>query len=143
MFNATMAEYSSADYVVSAAAVSDYRPSEVSGNKLKKEIGLSEIRVVQTEDILAELGRRKTKQILVGFAAETEDVEANARKKLTFKNLDWIVANDVTAEGAGFEVDTNIVQIYGKNGETHALPLGSKLEIAESLWKIILARQTV
>jgi phosphopantothenoylcysteine decarboxylase/phosphopantothenate--cysteine ligase len=138
MYDAAVAEFSSADYVIAAAAVSDYRPSAVSSEKIKKEGSFSEIALESTDDILAELGRRKKHQVLVGFAAETESLEENAQKKLSSKNLDWIVANDVTAPGAGFDIDTNIVQIYSSTGQKHFLPQMTKREVADQLWSILL-----
>jgi phosphopantothenoylcysteine decarboxylase/phosphopantothenate--cysteine ligase len=138
MYDAAVAEFSSADYVIAAAAVSDYRPSAVSSEKIKKEGSFSEIALESTDDILAELGRRKKHQVLVGFAAETESLEENAQKKLSSKNLDWIVANDVTAPGAGFDIDTNIVQIYSSTGQKHCLPQMTKREVADQLWSILL-----
>ena len=142
MYDAALSEFADADYVVAAAAVSDYRVSNVGSQKLKKETTIEGIVVEQTEDILAELGRRKNGHVLVGFAAETELLERNAKAKLAAKNLDWIVANDVTKTGAGFDVDTNIVDIYGSNGDALHLPQLSKREVASQLWEIILKGST-
>jgi phosphopantothenoylcysteine decarboxylase/phosphopantothenate--cysteine ligase len=138
MYDAALSEFNSADFVIAAAAVADYRPRLVSSQKLKKGGGFADIPVENTDDILAEFGRIKSTQVLVGFAAETEELEDNARAKLRSKNLDWIVANDVTAAGAGFDVDTNIVEIYDKTGRVLRLPKLSKREVAEQLWSLLL-----
>jgi len=100
---------------------------------LKKKTDTLVIELEKTVDILAELGKRKQKQFLVGFAAETENIEENAKEKLRKKNLDLIVVNDVTQEGAGFGVDTNIVTIYRKNGTKLALPKMSKSRVARAI----------
>lgn len=135
MRDAVLKEARNAEVVVKAAAVSDFAPKSVSGQKIKKDEGAPEIlQLMKTPDILAELGRKKRKkQILAGFAAETEDLLENARKKLEDKNLDLIVANDVSAPGAGFGSDTNMVKILKKNGEIIDLPRMSKEEVAYRL----------
>ena len=94
--------------------------------------------LVPTQDILAELGRRKRDQVLVGFAAETDDLVEGARHKLLAKNLDWIVANDVTRKGAGFDTDTNIVTIISRSGAVTELPVLSKREVAERILDDVL-----
>ena len=134
MYDAALLHAETADIIIAAAAVSDYRPAEFADHKIKKSSTLSALALTQTGDILAELGRRKRPgQILVGFAAETEDLLAQARLKLASKNLDWIAANDVTAAGAGFDGDTNIVTLLGRDGQTIALPLQTKREVAERI----------
>ena len=134
MYDAALSHAETAGVVIAAAAVSDYRPAEAAGQKLKKTGTPPSLTLTQTDDILAELGRRKRPgQTLIGFAAETEDLLAQARLKLASKNLDWIAANDVTAEGAGFDGDTNIVTLLGANGQEIALPLLSKREVAERI----------
>ena len=105
------------DVVIKAAAVADYRPASVSKNKLKKSDGSLTLELVRNPDILAELGKKKGDKILVGFAAETENLQEYAKKKLISKNLDLIVANNLVEEGAGFKNDTNIVTIIKKSGE--------------------------
>jgi len=140
MFDATLAEYADADFVIASAAVADYRPVEASSQKIKKELHSGSVVFEKTEDLLAEMGRRKKQQILVGFAAETEDLEKNARRKLESKNLDWIVANDVTLPGAGFDADTNIVDIFGLDGTTLRLPKMSKRAVADELWKLLTGK---
>jgi len=110
MRKAVLTHMEGCSVVIKAAAVSDYRPKEVSQKKLKKTESYSSLELEKTADILEEVGKKKGDRILVGFAAETEDLMANARKKLIGKNLDFIVVNDVTKPGAGFELDTNQVR---------------------------------
>ncbi|MGB9840201.1 bifunctional phosphopantothenoylcysteine decarboxylase/phosphopantothenate--cysteine ligase CoaBC [Thermovenabulum sp.] len=119
-----------ADVIIKAAAVSDYRPKHKSEHKIKKSDEEIIIELVKNPDILKELGEKKGEKILVGFAAETDLPEGNAREKLIKKNLDMIVLNDVTKQGAGFEVDTNIVKILYKSGRIEEFPLLSKKEVA-------------
>jgi phosphopantothenoylcysteine decarboxylase / phosphopantothenate---cysteine ligase len=119
--------------VIKAAAVSDYRPKVSSPRKLKKGAPVESIELEQTRDILTDVGKRKENRILVGFAAETDDVIRNAREKMGEKNLDLIVANDVTALGAGFSVDTNQVKIIFPSGEIKDIPLMTKEEVAGAI----------
>jgi phosphopantothenoylcysteine decarboxylase/phosphopantothenate--cysteine ligase len=119
--------------VIKAAAVSDYRPKTISQRKLKKEAPSECLELERTKDILAEVGKKKGKRLLIGFAAETEDLVGNARKKMADKNLDLIVANDVTSSGAGFGVDTNQAKILFPSGEIKDLPLMTKEEVAECI----------
>ena len=142
MRDAVLPRAAGADLILAAAAVADHRPAEFAAQKLKKDLpdlpllgeGRLSLPLVANDDILAALGRKKhTGQILVGFAAETEDLLDHARGKLAAKNLDWIVANDVTAEGAGFDGDTNIVTLLGRDGSETALPLLTKREVAERI----------
>ncbi|MDD2585547.1 MAG: bifunctional phosphopantothenoylcysteine decarboxylase/phosphopantothenate--cysteine ligase CoaBC [Syntrophomonadaceae bacterium] len=125
------------DIIIGAAAVGDFQITGVAGQKLKKVANRSDklvLEFVGTPDILQELGKRKAKnQIIVGFAAETENIIENAKLKLEKKNLDFIVANDVTMEGAGFATDTNIVTIITRNGEVQSLPKMSKEDVAAAL----------
>jgi phosphopantothenoylcysteine decarboxylase/phosphopantothenate--cysteine ligase len=123
-------EYSRADVVVKAAAVADYRPARMAEQKIKKTGDTLELVLEKNPDILKELGQLKTHQILVGFAAETEELISHARQKLTSKNLDMIVANDVTVLGAGFNTETNIAKILHKNGTIEELPQMSKEAMA-------------
>jgi len=116
--------------VIKAAAVSDYRPKVTSQEKLKKSDLYDSLELERTRDILGEIGKRKGNRVLVGFAAETENLTANARKKLVEKNLDFIVVNDVTKPGAGFGLDTNQVKILFPSGEVKDLPLMSKDQVA-------------
>jgi phosphopantothenoylcysteine decarboxylase / phosphopantothenate---cysteine ligase len=122
-----------ANIVIMAAAVSDYRPAEQHDKKLKRGEGSFTLELEPTPDILAELGREKRGQILVGFAAETNTVAENARGKLARKGADMIVANDVTQEGAGFDTDTNIVTLYVRDGREIPLPKMSKFEVANQI----------
>ena len=130
MADAVFSRYAESDVVVMAAAVADFRPKAIAPEKLKKQAGVPEVVLEPTPDILAGLGERKTHQVLVGFAAETEQVIEHARAKVAAKNLDLIVANDVSAPDQGFEVDTNrgiLIESSGFVGET---PLVSKVELA-------------
>lgn len=123
----------SSDVIIMAAAVSDFRASKVAAGKIKKTEAKATlaINLEKNPDIIAEVGKSKSnRQIVIGFAAETEELIQNAKKKLTEKNLDLIVANDVLKEGAGFESDTNIVTIISKNGKVKNLPLMTKFEVA-------------
>ena len=123
-----------ADVVVMAAAVADFRPVRAAGGKLKKRDGAPEIILEATPDILAGLGESKRPgQVLVGFAAETDDLEANALDKLRRKNLDMVVANDVSAPGVGFGHDTNAVTIWLSTGDRKSVPLASKRAVAVAL----------
>ena len=117
--------------VIKAAAVSDYRPKVISQKKIKKGGSDTTLVLERTKDILEELGKKKGNRILVGFAAETEDLIANAKKKLQEKNLDFIVVNDVTKPGAGFGLDTNQVKILYPSGKVRELPLMSKEEVSQ------------
>jgi phosphopantothenoylcysteine decarboxylase / phosphopantothenate---cysteine ligase len=137
MYDETLLAFDSAHYVIAAAAVADFRPADLPASKIKKEFAPAALRLSPTDDLLAELGRRKQAQVLVGFAAETDDLEGNALKKLSAKNLDWIVANDISKEGAGFDGDTNIVDIYARSGSQQRLPLMTKREAAEEIWDTI------
>src|SRR5690606_4979343 len=126
--------HSDADVVIMAAAVADYAPADSSPSKIKKSETELVLRLRKTRDILAELGRRKRKgQTLVGFALETDDVLANAQKKLESKNLDWIVANNLREAGAGFGKETNRVTLIRRDGHREELPLDSKHAVAEAI----------
>ncbi len=134
MHQVGMVEAEHADLIIKAAAVADFRPMTCCEQKVKK--GSSETMVVELQrnpDILAELGAQKGSRVLIGFAAETEELLKNAREKLTKKNLDLIVANDVTMEGAGFDGDTNIVRFLSADGAVEELPEMSKALVAETL----------
>lgn len=145
MRDAVLKHFPSVDVVVKAAAVADYRVAEVARQKLKRHEGGEQIqlRLVQNPDILSELGRlKKSHQLTVGFAAETNDVIAQARHKLHAKQCDLLVANDVTEEGAGFDVDTNRVHILDSEGRVETLPLMSKELVAEKIWdRVVQLRQ--
>ncbi len=142
MHDAVLSRAASADVIIKAAAVADFRPAERNGQKVKK--GGEEQAVLSLQrnpDILAELGRLKGQQLLVGFAAETDDLLANAGKKLETKNLDLIVANDVSQPGSGFDGDTNAVQLLYRDGQREELPLMSKDEVAWALLDRIVRQQ--
>lgn len=133
MYKAVMEYYSETDIVIKTAAVADYRPINAHEHKVKKSPGKQVLELERTKDILYELGQKKTKQVLVGFAAETRNVEEYARKKLVQKNTDMIVANNVKEIGAGFGTDTNIVTIIKNHGATIELPLMTKKEVGEKI----------
>ena len=135
---AVLGRAAGADVVVMAAAVADFRPTVAAENKLRKADGVPDIVLKPTTDILAELGRRRRPgQVLVGFAAETGDVVAGAEEKLRRKQLDLIVANDVTAAGAGFGHDTNAATILDTAGHRTGVPLTSKREVARILLDLV------
>jgi phosphopantothenoylcysteine decarboxylase/phosphopantothenate--cysteine ligase len=131
MREAVLTHMEGCSVVIKAAAVSDFRPKEISQKKLKKADSHTSLELEKTRDILKEIGKKKGDRIFVGFAAETEDLVANARKKLMEKNLDFIVMNDVTKPGAGFGSDTNQVKILYSSGEVKDLPLMSKEEVSQ------------
>ncbi|MET3850235.1 MULTISPECIES: bifunctional phosphopantothenoylcysteine decarboxylase/phosphopantothenate--cysteine ligase CoaBC [unclassified Paenibacillus] len=140
MYRAVLEHWEDSDLVIKAAAVADYRPKVTAASKMKKSGDTMTLELVKTVDILEELGKTKTKQFLIGFAAETNDVEKYAQDKLKRKNADLIVANDVTAEGAGFRSDTNIVQVYDAGGLVEQMPVMTKDEVARRLLTIAAAR---
>lgn len=140
MLEAVTGVYEETDIVVKSAAVADYRAVNVSDRKLKKSGEKLVLELERTTDILETLGERKTHQFLVGFAAETEQVEHYAMDKLRRKHCDLIVANDVSKDGAGFNGDTNIVQVFGTEGLVESLPLLSKREVAIRLMELIAGR---
>jgi len=119
-----------ADVLLMAAAVADFRPTRAERGKIKRQAGVPQLTLEPTEDILAGLGKKRPR-IVVGFAAESENLLANARTKLDEKGLDLIVANDITASDAGFGADTNRVTLIGRNGEAQSFPLLTKVEVAE------------
>ena len=121
------------DALVMAAAVADWRPVRVADNKLKKRDGPPEIVLEPTVDILSHIASTEGSRIVVGFAAETQSIRENARRKLTNKHLDMIVANDIARRDAGFEVDTNKVLLIEAGGKVHDLPLMSKDAVAAEI----------
>ena len=132
MAAAVDSESTAADVVVMAAAVADFRPVDPAPDKIKKNAGVPEVRLAPTADILASLGSNgRDGRVVVGFAAETGDLEANARAKLEAKRLDVIVANDVSKSGAGFEHDTNEVLVVTAAGGRRHVPLTTKREVAK------------
>jgi phosphopantothenoylcysteine decarboxylase / phosphopantothenate---cysteine ligase len=139
MRHAVLDEFPRCTAVIMAAAVTDYRPADFASKKMKRGQGPIELRLEPNPDILKEIGAKKNGKMLVGFAAETDELVANAKKKLKDKNLDMIVANDVTGAGAGFNVDTNVATILDRGGGVRALPLMSKDELAEQIFDYLLA----
>ncbi|KOO40766.1 bifunctional phosphopantothenoylcysteine decarboxylase/phosphopantothenate--cysteine ligase CoaBC [Priestia koreensis] len=133
MFEAVMNVYPMTDVVIKTAAVADYRPKVTYDQKVKKQPGAVSVELERTTDILRTLGEQKEHQLLVGFAAETNNVDEYAMKKLREKNLDFVVANNVSTEGAGFGTDTNIVTIYQREAEPKSLPVLSKHEVAKEI----------
>ncbi|GAB6152378.1 bifunctional phosphopantothenoylcysteine decarboxylase/phosphopantothenate--cysteine ligase CoaBC [Desulfosporosinus burensis] len=133
MYDAVLERFPEVDVVIKAAAVADYRPAVLAEQKIKKDGTKRTIELVPNPDILAELGRKKTSQILIGFAAETENLLANAQGKMLRKNVNLLVANDVTKQGAGFGSPTNIVSFLFPDGRRIDFPQMSKLEVARNL----------
>ncbi|MEG0238083.1 MAG: bifunctional phosphopantothenoylcysteine decarboxylase/phosphopantothenate--cysteine ligase CoaBC [Clostridium sp.] len=129
--------FDSTDIVVKAAAVADYKPKEYSKEKIKKGEGSLNIELTRDSDILKELGEKKGKQILIGFAAESSNLIQNAKGKLERKNLDYIIANDITSQETGFGSDQNKVFVISKDGSTTELDMMSKREVASNLFDII------
>ncbi len=133
MLDAVQERFVAAEALLMAAAVGDYRPRALEGRKLKRGKCAEQMELVQNPDILRELSRLKTRQVMVGFAAESHDLEAEALRKLKEKDLDLIAVNDVTRTDSGFAVDTNQVTILRREGEPLRLPLLSKEEVADRL----------
>lgn len=140
MYEAVHKLWPKTDIMVKAAAVADYRPAEAAKQKIKKKDDTFTLSLVKTIDILESLGKEKTHQYLIGFAAETNDVEFHAKGKLERKNADLIVANDVTKPGAGFGTDTNAVEIYDKHGLVKELAVISKDEVARQVFQIAISQ---
>jgi phosphopantothenoylcysteine decarboxylase / phosphopantothenate---cysteine ligase len=140
MLQAVLSRFDESDIIFKAAAVADYRPAEQAMQKIKKTGDELTIKLVKNPDILQTIGKRKTTQFIVGFAAETNDVDKHAMDKLNRKNCDLLVANDVTEAGAGFGVDTNVVRVFDRDGLVEALPLQSKSNVARQLLNLAAAR---
>jgi phosphopantothenoylcysteine decarboxylase/phosphopantothenate--cysteine ligase len=143
MRRAVSERFPSSTIAIFAAAVADYRPAEAQPQKIKRLKEPMTLRLEPTPDILAEAAQAKGDRLIVGFAAETDQVADNARKKLAAKNADLIVANDVTAEGAGFDHDTNIVTLFSRDGRDLALPKLSKSEVAQRILDEVLRLRTL
>ena len=136
MLEAVLAESADSDALIMAAAVADFRPKDMAKDKIKKESGIPQIALEATEDILKAVAAKRSEnggcpRIVVGFAAESRDLLENAAHKLKSKGLDFIAANDISASGAGFAVETNRVTLLFADGRTESLPLMSKTEVAE------------
>lgn len=138
MYDAVLGLFPEIDVVIKAAAVADYRPAVEAVQKIKKTGSSRTLELVPNPDILAELGRKKTSQVLIGFAAETENLLANAQQKMQKKNVNLLVANDITKPGAGFGCSTNIVSFLFPDGRRIDLPQMSKLEVARHLVREIV-----
>jgi phosphopantothenoylcysteine decarboxylase/phosphopantothenate--cysteine ligase len=143
MLRAVNENFEKATIAIFAAAVADYRPAKSFDQKIKREKEPLTITLEPNADILATVAKNKGNRLVVGFAAETERVAENARKKLTAKNADIIVANDVTAEGAGFDVDTNVVTLFSRDGRDVALPRMSKTEVAHRILDEVVRLRSV
>jgi len=138
MYNAVLKEYENSDIVIKSAAVADYKSKNYSNEKIKKSEGDLVLQFIRDNDILKTLGELKKHQILVGFAAESNEVLENAKGKLEKKNLDYIVANDITDKEAGFAKDSNKVTIIKRKGEAIHLETMSKRAVANELFNVIL-----
>ena len=141
MKNEVIKRFDNADIVIKSAAVADYKPKNYSHQKIKKSEGDLGIEFTRDNDILMELGNRKEKQILVGFAAESQNLKENALSKLQRKNLDYIVANDITASDTGFASEDNKVIVLSKEGKEIHLDKMSKEKIASNLFDIIFEKR--
>jgi phosphopantothenoylcysteine decarboxylase/phosphopantothenate--cysteine ligase len=139
MRKAVLDEYANCTAVIMAAAVADYHPAQFASKKMKRGKGPIEIRLEPNPDILQELGASNNGKVLVGFAAETEQLIANAEKKLREKKLDMIVANNVSEQGSGFDGDTNIATILDRRGGVRSLPLMTKDDLADEIYDSLLA----
>ncbi len=139
MRSAVREHFPTADAVIMAAAVSDYRPERFSRSKIKKGAAKTALALVRNPDILAELGRRRGKAFLAGFSAETENIIDNARQKLKSKRLDLIIANDISAPGSGFDTETNRVSVLSRDGSVEEWPLMSKNALGEKIIALIEA----
>ena len=139
MYEACLKDFQKYDIIIMAAAVADYSPKKVSAKKIKKESDEFSLELTKTKDILFEAGKLKTpKQILVGFALETNNEKENALKKLTQKNADFIVLNSTNDEGAGFGLDTNQITIFDKKNKEYNFPAKPKNEVAEDIVNTII-----
>lgn len=141
MLQAVLYHYEHADIVVKTAAVADYRPKIIHDQKMKKQAGDATLELERTVDILMTLGQRKTKQLVIGFAAETNNIEVYAKDKLSKKNADYIVANDVTRADSGFGTDTNTVVLIGKENYVQYFDNMTKKQLAIQLFETILAHE--
>ena len=143
MHRAVQEKFPESSIAIFAAAVADYRPVQSFDQKIKRDKQPLTLLLEATPDILASVAKNKGDRLVVGFAAETERVAENARKKLTAKNADMIVANDVTAEGAGFDHDTNIVTLFARDGRDLPLPRMSKTEVAQRILDEVVRLRSV
>lgn len=126
------------DVIIKAAAVADYRPQKTSSQKIKKTATHLTLKLVKNPDILKTLGqRKKSRQILVGFAAETQNLMHHARQKMLKKNLDWIAVNDVSRKDIGFSAEQNEITLMGRDGSLHKFPKQSKAKIARYMIRLL------
>ncbi|MGD9009971.1 MAG: bifunctional phosphopantothenoylcysteine decarboxylase/phosphopantothenate--cysteine ligase CoaBC [Desulfobacteraceae bacterium] len=139
MADAVFENFETADVLIKSAAVADYRPSQMENHKIKKSADARSLNLERTIDILTAVSKKKTHQLVVGFAAETRDLDDCATKKLQAKHLDMIVGNLVNAEGSGFEVDTNRANLYYKDGSRETLQLMPKSELADLILDRVVA----
>ncbi|MRS03182.1 bifunctional 4'-phosphopantothenoylcysteine decarboxylase/phosphopantothenoylcysteine synthetase, partial [bacterium] len=143
MLESVVQECATADVLVMSAAIADFRPLKSEKEKIKKSTGFSSIALEPTKDVLVEISKKKEKtgfpRIVIGFAAESKELNSNAKQKLAEKKLDMIVANDITKSDSGFEVDTNQVVMITKDGSTETIPLLKKNEIAEIIMDRIIS----
>jgi len=140
MYGLVMKKYLQVDIAIAAAAVSDFKPAQVSVQKIKKEKAIQSIELEPTKDILFQMGSRKQKQFLVGFALETDNEVMNALKKLKTKNLDAIVLNSLNDEGAGFSGDSNKISYIDKNEKLTSFDMKSKSSVAQDIFSQILTQ---
>lgn len=140
MYHAVLDRFEATDILVKTAAVADYRPKIIATQKIKKQDGDTALEMERTNDILASMGQRKTHQVIIGFAAETNEVTEYAMRKLEKKNADYIIANDVTAEGVGFGTDTNQVTVISKKG-VQEFPMLSKQALARELFMYVAKQE--
>lgn len=138
MHTAVFDHFSKVDVAIAAAAVADFKPKDKEGQKIKKQTGLSEIPLVPTQDILAEMGNKKKEQFLLGFALETENEFENAKLKCQKKNLDAIVLNSLNHKGAGFGGDENKITFIEKSGKSYDFDLKTKTEVANDIFERII-----
>jgi phosphopantothenoylcysteine decarboxylase/phosphopantothenate--cysteine ligase len=143
MLAAVDGKISESSIAIFAAAVADYRPSKTHEQKIKRNKEAFTVTLEPTPDILATVAKNRSDRLIVGFAAETQNVAENARKKLAAKNADLIVANDVTAEGAGFDHDTNIVTLFARDGRDLPLPRMTKREVAHRILDEVIRLRAV
>ena len=138
MAKAVCLEAPDADLIIMSAAVADFKPKQVCDHKIKKTSGNLTIELEATEDILLTLGKNKPEgQVLVGFAAESENLLNNAQDKMKRKNLDWIIANDISKKDRGFASDSNAVTMLSKDGKQIEIPMDSKKHIARQIMNIL------
>ncbi|WNB93974.1 bifunctional phosphopantothenoylcysteine decarboxylase/phosphopantothenate--cysteine ligase CoaBC [Bacillus sp. NEB1478] len=138
MYEKVLSHYNTQDIVIKCAAVADYTPVSVFENKFKKKNDTWTVELKKTDDILRALGEKKEHQILVGFAAETENLESYAHDKLVRKNLDMVIGNNVSKEGSGFGSDTNEIMMLKKDGSKRSLPILSKEKVAKEILEQVL-----